>query len=195
MTDSSKGTSSAGAANRGRPKRQGRTLELEVTPRGVAIITYDVPGESVNTLRAGFLEQFLTIIDQVEQDPDIRAAVLRSGKPDSFIVGADIAMLEDLKSVDDGIAMCRAGHDALDRLAASPKPVVAAIHGNALGGGFEVALACRGRVLSDSPKTMFGFPEVKLGLLPGLNGLQRLAQIAGLQVALDHGLTGKNMRA
>ncbi len=195
MTDSSTPTKSGRAAQGGRSRRGGRTLQLEVNPRGVAIITYDVPGESVNTLRADFLGQFLKVLEQVEKDPDIRAAVLRSGKPDSFIVGADIAMLEDLKSVDDGIAMTRAGHDALDRLAASPKPVVAAIHGNALGGGFEVALACRARVLSDSPKTMFGLPEVKLGLLPGLNGLQRLAQIAGLQVALDHGLTGKNMRA
>jgi 3-hydroxyacyl-CoA dehydrogenase/enoyl-CoA hydratase/3-hydroxybutyryl-CoA epimerase len=72
---------------------------------------------------------------------------------------------------------------------------VAAVHGAALGGGFEVALACHARVLSNDKKTVLGLPEVQLGLLPGLSGLQRLAAIAGLQVALDYGLTGKNMRS
>ena len=196
MTDSStEATTHAGVDNQRKRRAPPSTLRLEVDPKGVAVITYDVPGEAVNMLRADFVDQFLKVIDQIEQDPNIRAAVLRSGKPDSFIVGADIRMLTGLESVDDGIAMCRRGHDALERLAGSNKPVVAAIHGNALGGGFEVALACHARVLSDSPKTMLGFPEVKLGLLPGLNGLQRLAMLAGLQVALDHGLTGKNMRA
>jgi 3-hydroxyacyl-CoA dehydrogenase/enoyl-CoA hydratase/3-hydroxybutyryl-CoA epimerase len=196
MTNPSTETTADAAAD---PKPKGgqapKTLSLEVTPEGVAIITYDVPGERVNTVRADFVDQFLTVIDEIEQNPDIRAAVLRSGKPDSFIVGADIDMLKALGSVDDGIAMCRRGHQTVARLAGSSKPVVAAIHGNALGGGFEVALACQARVLSDSPKTLLGLPEVKLGLLPGLNGLQRLAMIAGFQVALDHGLTGKNMRA
>ncbi len=196
MTNTSNESTKDGGGDK-RPSRREppSTLRLEVDPQGVAVITYDVPGERVNTVRADFVDQFLKVIDEIEQNPDIRAAVLRSGKPDSFIVGADIDMLKGLESVDDGIAMCRRGHETVARLAGSSKPVVAAVHGNALGGGFEVALACHARVLSDSPKTMFGLPEVKLGLLPGLNGLQRLAMIAGLQVALDHGLTGKNMRA
>ncbi len=169
-------------------------LSVTVTATGVAIIRYDVAGETMNTLRADFVEQFSRVFEEVDGDPDVRAAVLISGKEDSFIAGADISMLDAIRSQDDGIAMCRRGHDALGKLARSTKPVVAAVHGPALGGGLEVALACRGRVLSDSNKTVLGLPEVQLGLLPGLNGLQRLAQIVGLQVALDYGLTGKNMR-
>lgn len=84
---------------------------------------------------------------------------------------------------------------AILKVVDSNKPVVAAIHGAALGGGFEVALACHGRVLSDDRKTVLALPEVQLGLLPGMNGLERLAALTGLQTALDYGLTGKNMRA
>lgn len=161
---------------------------------GVVVVTYDVPGESTNTLRADFAEHFLALIDQLEADPAVRGAVLVSGK-DSFIVGADVGMLSAVTTRADGEALCRSGHRAIDRFAAMTKPVVAAVHGQALGGGFEVALACRARVASDDPKTTFGLPEVQLGLLPGLHGLQRLAALVGFQVALDHGLTGKNLRA
>ncbi len=169
-------------------------LRIDVTDSGVAVVTYDVPGESMNTLRADFADAFSHAFEEVEGHPDVRAAVLVSGKKESFIAGADISMLDALKSADDAIAMVQRGHDVVGRLAAASKPVVAAVHGPALGGGFEVALACRARVLSHSNKTVLGFPEVQIGLLPGLNGLQRLAAIAGLQVALDYGLTGKNMR-
>ncbi|HZO13157.1 MAG TPA: enoyl-CoA hydratase-related protein, partial [Polyangiaceae bacterium] len=167
---------------------------MEVTSEGVAVLTYDLPGERVNTLRADFMDAFSRIVEEVEQNPDIRGAVLRSGKRQSFIVGADIEMLSAIHSADDAVAMIQRGHQAIDRLAKSAKPFVAAVHGDALGGGFEVALACTARVLSHSRKTALGFPEVRLGLLPGLSGLQRLAAIAGLQVALDYGLTGKSMR-
>jgi len=167
-------------------------LGFEVTPEGVAVLTYDLPGETLNTLRAEFSDAFEKAFAEVEQNPDIRAAVLTSGKKD-FIVGADINMLSSLKSEDDARALLEKSHDMLLRLVASKKPVVAAVTGQALGGGWEVSLACHGRVASDD--AVFSFPEVQLGLLPGANGLQRLADIAGLQVALDHGLTGKKMRA
>jgi 3-hydroxyacyl-CoA dehydrogenase/enoyl-CoA hydratase/3-hydroxybutyryl-CoA epimerase len=169
-------------------------LSFEVGDDGVAILTYDVPGESMNTLRADFADAFARAIEKIDGHPDVRAAVLTSGKEGSFIAGADIKMLESLKSPDDAVAMVRRGHDVVGRLAECTKPIVAAVHGPALGGGFEVALACHARVLSHSDKTVLGLPEVQLGLLPALSGLQRLAALAGLQVALDHGLTGKNMR-
>jgi 3-hydroxyacyl-CoA dehydrogenase/enoyl-CoA hydratase/3-hydroxybutyryl-CoA epimerase len=86
------------------------------------------------------------------------------------------------------------GKEAMNKLEALDKPVVAAIHGAALGGGLELALACTARVVTDDPKTQLGLPEVQLGLLPGANGLQRLARLVGLQDALDMGLTGKNVR-
>jgi 3-hydroxyacyl-CoA dehydrogenase/enoyl-CoA hydratase/3-hydroxybutyryl-CoA epimerase len=184
-TEQSKGNNQATAE---------RVLSLETTSDGVAIITYDVPGEKVNTLRADTMPEFARLFDEVENNSAIVAAVLISGKPTGFIAGADIDMLAGLRSAKEATEMIERGHAVVDQLARSSKPVVAAIHGAALGGGFEVALACRARVLSDAAETMLGLPEVKLGLLPGLNGLQRLAALAGLQVALDHGLTGKNLR-
>ncbi len=170
-------------------------LSLAVRPDGVAVVTYDVPGEPVNTLKASFAADFERIFAEIARDPAVVGAVLISGTRDGFIAGADIDMLKAARTAAEAEALCRTGHAALRRLADLPKPVVAAVHGAALGGGFEVALACHGRVLSDDRKTVFAFPEVQLGLLPGMNGLERLAAIVGLQVALDHGLTGKNMRA
>ncbi|KYF95395.1 multifunctional fatty acid oxidation complex subunit alpha [Sorangium cellulosum] len=169
-------------------------VSLEVRPDGVAVVTYDVPGEAVNTLKPTFAGDFERIMGQIASNPLIKAAILVSGKADTWIAGADIDMLKSVTTAAQAEAMCRAGHEAVLRLVRSPKPIVAAIHGAALGGGLEVALACHARVLSDDKKTVLGLPEVQLGLLPGINGLQRLAERAGLQAALDHGLTGKNMR-
>ncbi len=171
-----------------------RVVTMTLRHDGVAVLTYDVPGEPVNTLKPSFADEIDHFLGEVARDDRIRAAVLVSGKPDGFIAGADIEMLEAMTTATQAETMCRAGHAAIQRLVDSPKPIVAAVHGAALGGGFEVALACHGRVLSDDKKTVLGLPEVQLGLLPGLNGLQRLAAIAGLQVAMDHGMTGKNMR-
>jgi 3-hydroxyacyl-CoA dehydrogenase/enoyl-CoA hydratase/3-hydroxybutyryl-CoA epimerase len=177
------------------PSASVSALSLRVRPDGVAVVTYDIPGEPVNTLKPSFAKEFGEVFAEVERDPAIKAAVLVSGKRDGFIAGADIAMLESTHTAADAEAICRTGHAAVARLVALSKPVVAAVHGAALGGGFEVALACHGRVLSDDKKTALGLPEVQLGVLPGMNGLQRLAEKVGLQVALDYALTGKTMRA
>jgi 3-hydroxyacyl-CoA dehydrogenase/enoyl-CoA hydratase/3-hydroxybutyryl-CoA epimerase len=172
-----------------------QALSIAVRPDGVAVVTYDVPGEPVNTLKASFAAEFERVFAQIASDPAIKAAIIVSGKPEGFIAGADIEMLKAVGTATEAAEMCRTGHRAILKVVDSPKPIVAAIHGAALGGGFEVALACHGRVLSDDKKTVLGLPEVQLGLLPGMNGLERLAALAGLQVALDYGLTGKNMRA
>jgi 3-hydroxyacyl-CoA dehydrogenase / enoyl-CoA hydratase / 3-hydroxybutyryl-CoA epimerase len=155
-------------------------LTLQRRPDGVAVVSYDVPGEPVNTLKSSFAADFDRVFAEVAGDPGIRAAVLVSGKREGFIAGADIEMLKSARTAGEAEALSRQGHAAMARLCALKKPVVAAVHG---------------RVLSDDRKTVLAFPEVQLGLLPGANGLQRLAMKAGLQVALDHGLTGKNMRA
>ena len=177
-----------------RPVDLGSRLVSLSVEGGVAFMRYDVPGESVNTLRVETLAEFDKALAAAESDPGVRAVVLESGKPDSFIVGADVAMLKAVTLPEDAERLSREGQAALARLAESPKPVVAAVHGPCLGGGFEVALACHGRVASDDPKTSFGLPEVQLGLLPGADGLQRVADKAGLAAALDLGLTGKNLR-
>lgn len=170
-------------------------LTLDVRADGVGVLTYDLPGESVNTLTNETIPAFDAILDRVDSDSSIRAVVIVSGKPESFVVGANLDMLKTVRTASDAEALSREGQRCFARIAASKKPFVAAVHGPALGGGFELALACHARVCTDDAKTAFGFPEIQVGLLPGANGLQRVARIIGLQAALDYGLTGKNMRA
>lgn len=166
---------------------------LEVRPDGVGVLTFDVQGASVNSLQANTIGEIEEMLRRIDSDPSIRAVVLRSGKPESFIVGANLDMLKGVRTASDGEALSRSGQKGCAAVAASRKPIVAAVHGPALGGGFEVALACQARVCTE--KATFGFPEIQLGLLPGANGLQRFAQLVGLQMALDFGLTGKTLRA
>ncbi|WP_394833841.1 fatty acid oxidation complex subunit alpha FadJ [Pendulispora rubella] len=167
---------------------------IEVRPDGIAVITLDAPGESVNTLTERFGTELKAAFDLVTQDANVTAAVLTSGKKD-FVVGANIDMLKSITLAADAERLSREGALSFRAIKASKKPFVAAVHGQALGGGFELALACHAIVASDDKKTLFGLPEVQLGLLPGANGLMRVAERAGLQVALDLGLTGKNTRA
>ena len=121
--------------------------------------------------------------------------MLRSAKPDNFIAGADIKDFLAIKSALEGETLSRSGQALLDRLEALPIPVVAAIHGSCLGGGLEMALACRYRVATDDPKTVLGVPEVLLGLLPGAGGTQRLPRLIGLPQGLDLILTGRSLKA
>ena len=170
-------------------------LQIEKRDDGVAIVRMDVPGEPMNTLKSDFVGAFQDLFDELENDDSVKAVVLTSGKKDSFIAGADITMLDAVETADDGERMSKAGHRAMDRIESFRKPVVAAIHGVALGGGLEVALACHARVATDSRKTQLGLPESQLGLLPGAGGTQRLPRQIGVQPALDMMLTGKQVPA
>ncbi|MFN8092393.1 MAG: fatty acid oxidation complex subunit alpha FadJ [Vicinamibacteria bacterium] len=162
---------------------------------GVLVLTLDVPGEKVNTLGKGLIAGFEALLAEVESDRAVKAVVIRSGKPDNFVAGADIKDFTRIRSAEEGQALSRAGHAIFDRVEACRVPVVAAIHGTCLGGGTELALACRYRVASDDPKTALGLPEVMLGLLPGAGGSQRLPRLVGLATALDLVLTGRNLKA
>ena len=162
---------------------------------GVALLTYDQPSSPVNTLNTRVAPVFEQVFARVEGDSNILGLVLRSGKADTWIAGADIDELQQIQSATQGAALSRGGQVVLARLAALSKPVVAAIHGAALGGGLEVALACRYRIATDHTKTVLALPEVQLGLIPGAGGTQRLPRTVGLQAALDMILTGKNIRA
>ncbi len=169
------------------------SLSMQVE-EGIAIITFDTPGAAVNALSSSLSTEFDAIFARLQEDRSIIAAVLRSGKPDVWIAGADIEQLVRVNSATEGEALSRTGQHMLDKLAALPKPVVAAIHGACLGGGLEVALACHWRVLSDHTKSVCALPEVQLGLLPGAGGTQRLPRLIGLQASLDMILTGRNIK-
>lgn len=166
--------------------------QLEKTA-GVAVVWLDQPGEKINKLAVDLVEEFHTLLDNLEKDSEIKAAVLISKKPDTFIAGADLDRLLELTQPGQVEEVSRQAQALLDRLASFKKPIVAAIHGAALGGGLEVALACHYRIASESPKTVLGLPEVKLGLLPAAGGTQRLPRLVGIQRALDIMLTGKNV--
>jgi 3-hydroxyacyl-CoA dehydrogenase/enoyl-CoA hydratase/3-hydroxybutyryl-CoA epimerase len=159
----------------------------------VAVVTFDLPGEPVNTLSPAVGAEFAQELERLGQDEAVKAVVFTSGKQD-FVVGADVKWLGSLRTASDGEVASREGQHGFDRLAFFSKPVVAAIHGACLGGGLEWALACRGRVASDAPRTQLGLPEVQLGLLPGAGGTQRLPRLIGVQAALDLILTGKSVR-
>ncbi|WP_380179541.1 fatty acid oxidation complex subunit alpha FadJ [Kalamiella sp. sgz302252] len=161
----------------------------------VGVITFDVPGEKLNTLRAEFGEQLREAIAQARRQPQLAGLVFISGKADSFIAGADITMIAACRSAEEAAALARQGQKIMAEIAALPFPVVAAIHGACLGGGLELALACHQRVCSLDEKTRLGLPEVQLGLLPGSGGTQRLPRLIGASQALDLMLTGKTLRA
>ena len=162
---------------------------------GLALVTLDLPGEPVNKLTSGLIDEWEALIERLRGDPAVRAVVLVSGKPDSFIAGADIEEFTRLTTAAEAEALSRRGQDLMDRVEQFPKPIVAAIHGACLGGGCELALACHWRVATDSPKTQIGLPEVQLGLLPGAGGCVRLPRLIGARAALDIILAGKTERA
>jgi len=160
----------------------------------VAWLVLNDKSKRVNTLSTRLFAWFEARMDELEREPPA-ALVILSGKVDGFVAGAD---LEELLAVGDKeavIAMLQRGHDLMQRLAGLPFPTVAAIHGACLGGGLELALACRYRVATEHRKTKLGLPEVQLGLIPGLGGTQRLPRLIGVPAALDLILTGKQLDA
>ncbi len=166
-----------------------------IEERGIALISIDQPGSPVNILTATAKAEFETILEQLREDKAVRAVVLISGKPDNFIAGADIEQFVALPNQAAAEALSRDGQATMDRVAAFPKPIVAAVHGSCLGGGLELALACHYRLATNHPKTQLGLPEVQLGILPGAGGCQRLPRLIGVRAALDIILAGKSVRA
>ena len=171
------------------------SFSLSIRDDKVAVITMDIPGESMNVLKASFADEIDAMLKQLANDSTLKGVVFISGKKDSFIAGADISMLDACQTAEQAETIAAMGQQMFDRLEQLRLPLVAAIHGPCLGGGLELALACHVRVASSSPKTVLGLPEVQLGLLPGSGGTQRLPKLVGVQKALDMILTGKQLRA
>ena len=170
-------------------------FSIERQENGIAHLVMDVKGDTMNTLKGEFGEQITAILKELKDDSSVTGIVVTSGKPDSFVAGADINMLASCQTAEEATTLSRQGQMVFDQMENFPKPIVAAINGACLGGGLELALACHTRICSDNPKTALGVPEVQLGLLPGGGGTQRLPKLVGIQKALDMMLTGKQLRA
>ena len=173
---------------------QNSAFTLTKQDNGIALVAIDVPGETMNVLKDTFGPEIEALLDDIEQDSAITGVVIYSAKDNSFVAGADVSMLEACTSAAEGAAIGKGGQDIFNRIENLTKPVIAAIHGPALGGGLELALACHGRVCSDDAKTQMGLPEVQLGLLPGSGGTQRLPRLISVQKALTMMLTGAAQR-
>lgn len=164
---------------------------------GIITVTIDQTERKMNVIGDGFNEAFATITDAFINDQDAKGLILTSGKS-TFVVGADIDQLATIETAEQAFDLVEDLKTSLRKLETSGKPVVAAITGTALGGGLELALACHYRIAIDSPKTSsttkLGLPEVKLGLLPGGGGTQRLPRLIGIQKTLELMTQGKELR-
>ncbi len=153
----------------------------------VAILTIDMPGRTMNVLGPDFVDHFQPAFEAAVADPNIGGIVITSGKA-SFIAGADLAQMADFVAPgvtsSDAVAMIGIFGDLFRRIETCGKPVVAVATGTALGGGFELMLACHYRIAADSAGARFGLPEVKLGLLPAAGGTQRLPRLIGLAASI-----------
>jgi 3-hydroxyacyl-CoA dehydrogenase/enoyl-CoA hydratase/3-hydroxybutyryl-CoA epimerase len=161
---------------------------------GVGWLVADRQGSSANTLSRAVLESLAAVLDEIERDPP-PVLVVHSGKPRGFIAGADIAEFRTLAGPEAAYSLIRTGQAVLARLEALPSASVAALAGFALGGGLELALACRYRMAANDATLALGFPEVRLGIHPGFGGTVRAPRRIGARAALDLMLTGRTVRA
>ncbi|MFV8435616.1 fatty acid oxidation complex subunit alpha FadJ [Vibrio owensii] len=172
-----------------------KAFSLKIDEQNIAWLAIDVPNEKMNTLQAAFADEMKEIFTQLKDTSGVKGMIIHSLKPDNFVAGADVRMLEACTTASEAEALAKQGQELFQQLSDLSYPVVAAIHGPCLGGGLELALACDYRVCTDSDKTRLGLPEVQLGLLPGSGGTQRLPRLIGLLPSLDLILTGKQLRA
>ncbi len=173
-------------------------FKIDVDADGIALITFDVPGRSMNTLTSSVMAEIPQLVERIKTDDAVKGAVLTSGKASGFCAGADLgdiaggmiggASLQD--AYDAGWKM----NGALRALETCGKPVAAAINGLALGGGLELTLACHYRVVENDNKIQLGLPEIKVGLFPGGGGTQRLTRLIGVQPAMMAMTEGKSFR-
>ncbi|KGD89331.1 enoyl-CoA hydratase [Achromobacter sp. RTa] len=167
---------------------------LDRDPDGLAWLTFDRAGSAVNALSADTLAELGIVLDALDKAPP-KGLVIRSGKATGFIVGADVNEFASLDTPEQARALVARGWNLFKRVAALPYPTLALIEGHCLGGGLELALACRYRVVADQPGTSLALPEVMLGIFPGWGGMLRLPRLIGAPAALDMMLTGRGADA
>jgi 3-hydroxyacyl-CoA dehydrogenase/enoyl-CoA hydratase/3-hydroxybutyryl-CoA epimerase len=182
-------------------------FKLDIDADGIALVTWDMPGRSMNVLDNKVIEELGAIVEQVAADATVKGAVITSAK-EAFCAGADLTMLEGLSrtfaemaraqgeeaAIAELLAESRKLSQLYRRLETNGKPWVAAINGTALGGGLELCLACHYRVASDNAKTRVGLPEIKIGLFPGAGGTQRVARMMAPADALQLLLKGEQLK-
>ena len=166
---------------------------LRICDQWIAWLTFDQSDEKVNTLSERSLAELEVMLDKLAEDERLTAMVIKSGKKDSFIAGADIEELAKIVDDEDARAKSEAGQTIFDKIEALPIPTVAVIHGACMGGGLELALACDYRMVTDHPKTKLALPEVNLGIIPGWGGTQRLPRLIDLAPGLQMILTGRQI--
>lgn len=150
----------------------------------VATIEFNDPQAKVNVLTADVLRQFNAFVTQAQNDAKVKVLIIRSGKKDVFIAGADIKEIEGINTTDIGMRKAQYGQNIFNHLEDLNIPTVAVIDGVALGGGCELALACKYRIATFNEKVKIGLPEVNLGILPGFGGTYRLPHLLGITQAL-----------
>ena len=158
---------------------------------GCGILTLDTPNEKVNILSTPVMQELNKFLDELNSRTDLKTLILLSGKEGNFIAGAKIEEIENITDPKDGAEKAAMGQAVFSKIAALPFPTIAVIDGACVGGGLELVLACDYRLARDSEKTRMGLPEVRLGIIPGFGGTQRLPRLIGIQRALDFILTGK----
>ena len=168
------------------------TLEIK---QNIATLTFDLQNEKINKLSFEILKEFKEILNTIENDSSIKALVIDSAKKNIFIAGADIKEIEKLKDEKEVYEALMEVHEIFNKLENLTIPTIAYINGACMGGGLELALACKYRVLSTNEKTKLAFPEIKLGIFPGFAGTIRAPKLIGLVNALDLILTGKTIDA
>src|SRR5215468_10715783 len=184
-----------------------QNFKFDADADGIATVTWDMPDRSMNLINLTVIEELAAIVEKVAGDAAIKGAVITGGK-DTFCAGADLTMLDRFGQVFAEMARTQ-GEEAAARmmfeesrklsllyrrLETCGKPWVAAINGTAVGGGFELCLACHRRIAADNPKTRIGLPEIKIGLFPGAGGTQRIARMLAPVDALQMLLKGDQLR-
>lgn len=171
-----------------------RHFRCSVDPQGIAWLTIDCADSAVNRLSGAVLAELNQVLDHFQSTPPA-ALVIRSGKTAGFVAGADIDEFSQLNDAATARAFVERGWTVFNRLAAVSWPTLALIQGHCMGGGLELALACRYRIAVDQPDTRLSLPEVMLGIFPGWGGMLRLPQRVGAPLALDMMLSGRALDA
>lgn len=163
---------------------------VDTDVRGVTTIELNVPDRPMNVLTPDVMAELEQIVQGLERSLDVRLVVIRSGKESGFLAGADVNVIASIASDEQADALIRAGQELFARIEALPMPKLVVIHGVCLGGGLELALACDYRIARNNSSTQIGLPEIKLGVIPGWGGTQRLPKLVGMSTALSMILKG-----